>query len=512
MTLTKRISELLLALNKGIPEREACFQLGFLAAVSGEPFYLFGRSGSGKNLLAERLASAFKNAKILKVGTRQQAFPNNLSTFDVIIFQNFNPTDEETKENVKIALSDRGNAPLIITSDQRPEVTLNRADIADRVTLSIPLPESLSPAALCELLQNQSKLEDFRVPMGIAISPEEIKTWTAEIKKVTLSADTLGIIGKMAELCDKEGIYVSIRKWIALTNMVKAVAFFNERTETKFTDALFLGTAIWGKNSSNATIGTNFNDIVKAQIMKEIPDLLKDPYDAVALYKNVHRLFHSSCNLYETKVFNNEPCLSYRVTIAGEPTPLYVPLRYMETDEDFNPFNEFRKVETRVRCNYHGTSSCTISIDAAVKGIGLRSSFNTTTPSNKFEDFATLPSYILKENDPEIYQQKQVQLEECKVEAKAQMERQTKNMLALKELFLANKQAREDLFCNKELFDQIQNEIRAIFDSAIAVASKLKETLELYPPAKEANKPAEAAAKPEAAKAEAPAAKADAAK
>lgn len=501
MTLTKRISELLTALSNGIPEREACFQLGFLAAISGEPFYLFGRSGSGKNLLADRLASAFKNAKILKMGRRQQAFPSNLGTFDVIIFQNFNPLDEQTKENVKSALTDRENAPLIITSDQRPEVTLNRADIADRVTLSIALPESLSSAALCSLLQDQSKLEDFHIPMGIAISPDEAKAWNTEIKKIVLSADTLSIIGKMAELCDKEGVYVSIRKWISLTNMVKAIAFFNGRTETKFTDALFLGTAIWGKSSSNATISGNFNDIVKAQIMKDIPDLLKEPYDAVGLYKNVKRLLHSSCNLYETKVFNNEPCLSYRVTIAGEPTPLYVPLRYMESDEDFNPFNEFRKVETRVRCNYHGTSSCTISIDAAVKSIGLRSSFNTTTPSNKFEDFATLPSYILKENDPEVYQQKQAQLEEFKVEAKVQLEKQTKNMLALKELFLANKQARDDLFCNKNLFDQIQEEIRNIFDSAIAVASKLKETLELFPPAKqEAASKAGAAPKADASK------------
>ncbi|PWJ70064.1 MULTISPECIES: hypothetical protein [unclassified Fibrobacter] len=480
MTLTKRISELLTALNTGIPERESCFQLGFLAAVCGEPFYLFGRSGSGKNLLAERLANAFKNAKILKVGRRQQAFPNNLASFDVIIFQNFNPLDDETKDNIKIALSDRENAPLIITSDQRPEVTLSRADIVDRVTLSISLPESLSSAALCDLLQNQSKLEDFHVPMGIAIAPEEAKAWCSEIKKVTLSTDTLCIIGKMAELCDKEGIYVSIRKWIALTNMVKAIAFFNERTETKFTDALFLGTSIWGKSSSNATISANFNEIVKAQIMKDIPDLLGEPYDALRLYKNVKRLLHSSCNLYETKIFNNEPCLSYRVTIAGEPTPLYVPLRYMESDEDFNPFNEFRKVETRVRCNYHGTSSCTISIDSSVKGIGLRSSISTNTLSNKFEDFATLPSYILKENDPEIHQQKLVQLEECKAEAKTQLEKKTKDMLALKELFMANKQAREDLFCNKELFDQIQGEIRHIFDNAIAVANKLKETLELF--------------------------------
>ena len=43
MTLTKRITELLQALSAGIPEREFCIQLGFLATLVGEPFYLYGK-------------------------------------------------------------------------------------------------------------------------------------------------------------------------------------------------------------------------------------------------------------------------------------------------------------------------------------------------------------------------------------------------------------------------------------------------------------------------------------
>ncbi len=479
MTLTKRISELLQVLYTGIPEREACIQLGFLASINGESFYVFGRSGSGKSLLTERLACAFKNPKVLKAGVRQQTFPNNLSAFDIIVFPNFNPLDEASKDNVQTALKDRENAPLMITSDQRPESVLSRAEIADRITLTIALPESLSPAALCSLLQNQSSLEDVRVPLGLTIAPEERKAWLAEIKKVNLSAETLAIVAGLAELCDKSGIYVSIRRWMALTNIIKTIAFFNQRTETKFTDALFLGTGIWSKAASNSVITENFNEIVCKQILKDIPEVQEKPYDAVALHKRVKQLLHSSCNLYETKMFNNEPCLSYRVTIAGESTPLYVPLHYVESDEDFNPYNEFRKVETRVRCNYHGTSSCTISIDSSVKGIGLRSSYNNTTPG-KFEDFATLPSYILKENDPEIAQQKKVQLDECRKEANTQLEIQTKYLLTLRDIYLKNKQARDDLFCNLELFDKIQGEIRTIFESTTATANKIKETVELF--------------------------------
>lgn len=478
MTLSKRISELLSALNAGVPERESCIQLGFLAAACGEAFYIYGRSGSGKNLIADRIVAAYKNAKILKMGRRQHTFPSNLSAFDMLVFQDFNPLDDTAKENIQTAISDKEQAPLILTSDQRPEVTLSRANIMDRVTLSVTLPESISPAALCDLLKKQGKIEEFRIPLGIAITPDEQKAWATEIQKVELSEDTLGIIGKLAELCDKSGIYVSIRRWMALTNMVKAIAFFNGRAETKFTDAFFLGTPIWSKAISNNIITENFTDIVKARVLKDIPNVLENPFDANGLFKKVNHLIHSSCNLYETKMFNNEQCLSYRVTIAGESTPLYVPLRYMETDEDFNPFNEFRKVETRVRCNFHGTSNCSIAIDSAVRGVGLRGSYNSNS-QGKFEDYASLPSYILKENDPEIAAQKKAQLEECKKIAQVQLEQQTKNLISLRNLFLTNKQARDDLFCDKPLFDKIQSEIRNIFDNTTAIANKIKETLEL---------------------------------
>lgn len=482
MTLTKRISELLTALCNGIPERESCIQLGFLATVTGAPIYIFGRSGSGKSLIANRLAASYKNARVLNVGRRQQAFPSKLNAFDIIIFQNFNPLDETTKENIHTALHEREDAALVLTGDQRPETALSRIEITDHIVLSISLPESLSPAALCGLLQDQSKLEEAHIPMGLALSQEELKLWNADIKKVTLTEETLTIIGKLAEICDQNDIYVPIRKWISFTNIIKAIAFFNGRTETRFTDTFFLGSHVWGRSNANTAVSDNFCNVVQSILLKDMPEILEKPYDATAAYNKVKTLLHSSNNLYETKMFNNEPCLSYRITIAGEPAPLYVPLRYMETDEDFNPFNELKQVETRVRCNYHGTSSCTISIDSSVKGVGLRSSMqrnNSATPS-KFEDFATLPSYILRENDPEVATKKAAQLEELKKETAAQMERQTKLLLALRDQFRANKAYRDDLFCNTVIFDNVQNNLRKIFESLTAVASKIKETADLF--------------------------------
>lgn len=481
MTRTERISQLLDALCNGIPERESYIQLGFLATVAGAPLYIYGRPGSGKSLIANRLAAAQKNPRILKVGRRQQNFPDKVSDFDIIIFQSFNSTDDDTKENIHTAIYDRNNAALILTGDQRPETALNNIDVADHIVLSMSLPESLSPKALCSLLQDQSKLNEPKIPEGLTLTQEELLQWFKEIKDITLSEETLAVIAKIAEICDKHDIYVPIHKWIALTNIMKTIAFFNGRTETRFTDTFFLGTPIWGKSNANAAISGNFNNIVQTVLLKDVAETLNTPYDADAINSKVKHLLHRSNNLYETRTFNNEACLYYRITIAGEITPLYVPLRYIETEEDFNPYNELKRIEPRVRCNYHGTSNCSISIDPSVKGAGLRgSSMQSSSSSAKFEDYAKLPTYVIRENDPDIIAKKKASIEELKKETDLQLEKQTQLLLAIRDMYRANKAYRNDLFCNTEIFDKLQDNLREVFEKVSAIAAKVKETSALF--------------------------------
>ena len=63
MTLTTRIQNLMQALCQEFPERQDRLQLGFLAAINNESFYLYGRTGSGKNFMVRRLLSAFKKTR-----------------------------------------------------------------------------------------------------------------------------------------------------------------------------------------------------------------------------------------------------------------------------------------------------------------------------------------------------------------------------------------------------------------------------------------------------------------
>ena len=468
-------------MNQGIPEREACIQIGFLALVTKIPFYVFGRSGSGKSLVTKRLTDSLKKPNILKVGRREQELPKSLKDFDAIVFQNFNPQDPTVKANIQTAIHEREDIPLVLVSDQRPEAALSRIEATDHIVLTLALPESLSPNALCSILLDSTVADDFKIPDELSISQDELKIWNEQIRKVTLSPATLEAIGKVSEICDKHDLYVPIRKWLALTNIVRAIAFFNGRSETRITDTYFLGNPIWGKSIANSTIVNNFGEAIKPVLFKEIPEILEAPYDVNLLQKKVAYLLHRSNNLYDTKMFNDEPCILYNITIAGEQAPLYVPLRYIETDEDFLPYNELHKEEQRVRCNYHGTSSCTISVDSSVKGIGLRSMHRKNIAPGKFEDFAKLPSYILKEDDPGVAQEKQQKLDELKKEAQTQLEQHAKLLFALRDIFQENKNFRSDLFCDIHIFDKIQKDVRSYFDNTSAIANKLKEVLTMFP-------------------------------
>ena len=400
---------------------------------------------AGKAIVIDRLVAAFKNAKVLRFGRRVQEIPSKLSDYNLIVFQSYDVTNERQKESVQIALQDRAGTPVIISGDLRPEVALTRGEIVDKIALTVALPDSISASALCQLLTTPRDVTLTDIPAELTIAPEESAEWKEKINKIAFSADALDMIGKLAELCDSNNIYVSIKKWMVLSNIAKAAAFFNGRSEASLMDTFFLGTNIWGRTISNKIIVEGYKKIALEILLKNIPEIHEKRYDADDLLARIDRLLNSSNNKYDTREFNNEACVMYKVTIAGESTPLYVPLRY----------------------------------DSAVKGIGLRTnvvrSSNSSLKTGKFEDYATLPTYILSENDPDIIAQKKIQREEIRKEVNASMERESKTLLSLRDTYRNLKQNRNELFCNQQLFDEILGQIKEEFDATSVLISKIKE-------------------------------------
>lgn len=474
MTLNERISTLLQTLSAGIPEREFCFQLAFLSVIIGEPFYIFGRYGSGKSLLTKRIIATFRDPKVLKFGKRPKDFPENLGDYDMIIFSGVNPSDESIQRKVQVALQDRDGIPLFISGDVRPESAMRQIGIADRSILTITLPESLTSSGLCNLLKDQSEIENYDVDPELAITTEERLQWLAEIKKVSLSDNTLSIIGSLSEAADENDLYISIRQWMALTDLVKASAYFNGRTETTIADTFFLGTAVWGKTSTSRILCKCYNDILSKQLLHEIPGIDDEEYDTADLAYRIDLISRTSNNRYDTHPLNGQNCVYYRITIAGESVHLYVPQYRIETDDDFHPLNEMSMIEKRVLCNFHGSSTCSISIDSAVKGSSILRA-NRTGSSSRFEEFARLPTYILKENDPEIIAQKREKLAVLAQEIKEVTDKENKKLMACKAIYHKLKASKDDLFCSSKALEASQQVVKEKFDKTAQILRKIRE-------------------------------------
>ena len=122
MNLRQRFAELLQIITKDIPEREYYVQLGFLTALIQEPFYLYGRPGCGSSLFIRRISSAFKDAKILKLGKKQKQLPDNINDFNLIIFDNFTPNEEVSKNNLQIVIHDHEKNSIDMEWTSQPSI------------------------------------------------------------------------------------------------------------------------------------------------------------------------------------------------------------------------------------------------------------------------------------------------------------------------------------------------------------------------------------------------------
>ena len=97
----------------------------------------------------------------------------------------------------------------------------------------------------------------------------------------------------------------------------------------------------------------------------------------------------------------------------------------------------------------------------------------------KFEDYATLPTYILIENDPNVIAQKKAEAEEIRKEINDTMGKETKYLMQLRDIYRNLKKNRNELFCNQQLFDEILNQIKDIFETTSGIIGKIKEAHEM---------------------------------
>ena len=158
MDIKTRISELLRLLSKDLFDREAIFETTFLSLFTEQPVYIYGRSGSGKNIIARRAIQMFRDINVLSFAKRYQEIPKNLEDYQIVFFQGFDSKNPLCHNFVNIIIQEKAARSLIMTSKERPEASLTDVGIADQVLFVLSLPETFSVESLQKLLKENIKL------------------------------------------------------------------------------------------------------------------------------------------------------------------------------------------------------------------------------------------------------------------------------------------------------------------------------------------------------------------
>ncbi|HOG67846.1 MAG TPA: hypothetical protein PLT31_04695 [Fibrobacteraceae bacterium] len=479
MDIKTRISELLRILSNDLFDRESIFELTFLALFTEQPVYIFGRSGSGKNIIAKRAIQMFRDINVLTFAKRYQEIPKNLEDYQIVFFQGFDSKNPLCNNFVNITIQEKSARSLIMTSKERPEASLAEAGIADQVLFILSLPEIYSVNSLQKLLKENFNINNIIAPVDLLITKEEQIEWLKKIQTVELSDDTLKMIGQIAECCNENQVYVSIQKWLAFSLIIKTIAFFNGRSQTNITDTFFLGTPIWIRKAQNETITTCFKNSLTQWLYNRFPLISNLEESLTQLKQEVEHAINSNGDVYETILFNNIECIQYSITVAGESIPLYTPAAYIGTNQEFNPFNELKQKEKRVICNFMGDNVCRISIDSSAKKTGLRATTNASF-GKTFEPFAKLPARVLRINDEEKIKKNKAIIEELKQTLVSTIEKNASAMIEFKELYKEVKNNKNNLFLNTEYFNYLQEAIHTQFSKIsehIQILKSLQESL-----------------------------------
>ncbi|WP_211217659.1 hypothetical protein [Novispirillum itersonii] len=142
------------------------------------------------------------------------------------------------------------------------------------------------------------------VDPDLVIKPEEWDRWRAEMHAVTLSPECLTIIRlirqKLADQFETLQVYVSDRRWQRAALLMKASAYFNDRTTTNHSDAVLLQHCLWTQGDNRDAVATIVADAIRDTGFSSDVDFMKAIHQKSAIDKEIHNeLFHTS-DIYET--------------------------------------------------------------------------------------------------------------------------------------------------------------------------------------------------------------------
>ncbi len=443
MTLKERMQKLIEILQKDLYEREEVISLSLLAGLAGQNVFFLGPPGTAKSLIARRLAKVFDTKHYFeylmqKFSTPEEVFgPISIAELKkdnyVRKIQGFLPEaevafldeiwkaspailntlltiiNEKTFKNGLETLS----VPLkmlISASNELPDQNLGLEALYDRFLLRFYIPPIRERQNFETILQNGSTQVDPQIDDKFKISTDEWKKWKEQLKETQLSEDTLHLIHAIRlaiekrnkEHPDKKPIYVSDRRWQQAALLLKASAFFCNRTTTNIGDVFILTYCLWSQNDHRLEIekivktaikengfdtGVSLAELdsQKETLEQEITRELfytEDLYREEIIDDNYNINSHNMNNYYDTpdpefyeeyddeeEYIPNEDAKHFIIELDNYdksvvrhnkhliPSTIYIPKKYWKKTDTFQPVDIRGKILQHFQCSFDNQGS-----------------------------------------------------------------------------------------------------------------------------------------------------------
>ncbi|MEV3826019.1 AAA family ATPase [Aeromonas caviae] len=400
MKLQQRMERLVNAVCEGMFEREEVISVALLGALCGQNTFLYGPPGTAKSLISRRIACAFANPAYFEYLMNRFSTPEEVfgpisikalkedryvrKTEHYLPQADFAFLDEIWKSspailNTLLTLINEHTfrngeqieqAPLkalVAASNETPDANQGLDALYDRFIIRLMVGPIEQSDNFERLLACKPTEAAIRVDDTLIVNADEWAKWREQLHEVSLSPETMTIIhlirSELSTRYDELKVYVSDRRWQRATQLIKAAALFNGRSETNHSDALLLRHCLWTREENRIAVNEIVEQAVKDTGFDSGVSLAQIDAEKEALDKEINRELFYSTDVYDTEEINGNdffvvenPFDNTRVKSS-----IFIPSENLKKDNEFHPVDQHGNEISGVYCKFDGQGSCRIS-------------------------------------------------------------------------------------------------------------------------------------------------------